>query len=105
MADNIAAFIEKEYGNIDFKSPVINFGYNVIELKERISLPEKILVFTSLAIFLGILSVINPPIMMALSVIIAVLLLLLYQYYPLFDRIIIDFTGKEIRLVLFCESP
>ena len=39
---DIAAEIEREYGPISFKEPIIEFGYNKIEIAHKIDIYTKI---------------------------------------------------------------
>lgn len=98
MALNISGEIEKEYGEVNFNSPVILFGFNTIVVTEKISLNQKISLVVSLLAGFSLLFFTKPPLTIA-AVFIAMWAISLFGYsYKLFDTITIDFNHKEIKL-------
>jgi hypothetical protein len=47
MSVNFASEIEKQLGEVNYKNPAIQFGYNKISLSNKISLPDKTMMIVS----------------------------------------------------------
>jgi hypothetical protein len=96
MSKDIAADIEKRYGDIHFYYPKISFGYNFIELTGHLSFYEKINFFIPIVVACLLFFLINNSAF-------AILVLVMYIYY-LYDKILIldviklDFLRKEIEI-------
>jgi len=96
MSRNIAAEIEKKYGDIQFFYPKIYFGYNSIELSGVLSFLEEIYFIIPL-LFIWI------PIFIMDSLGFTIFFLALYFYYCyekvfVLDAVKIDFLRKEIQI-------
>jgi ABC-type transport system involved in Fe-S cluster assembly fused permease/ATPase subunit len=96
MSRDIAAEIEKQYGDIHFYYPKIYFGFNSIELTGHLSFYEKINFFVPIVVSCLLFFLIN-------NFAFATIVLVLYIYY-LYDKIFIldvikiDFSRKEIQI-------
>lgn len=99
MSKDIAAEIEKEYGEITFKDPNIAFGYNKIEITYKFGLSTKIFLLLSLVPLICILIFFTIP-FKGFLIIIPLFWLpsLAYSYYDYFDTLTIDFLNKELRI-------
>ncbi|HEV8282771.1 MAG TPA: hypothetical protein VGQ09_00600 [Chitinophagaceae bacterium] len=95
MTGNIAGEIEKKYGSILFKDPSIEFGYNIIIIKNRLPIIEKIFFFIISA---GAMSVIVLKLLLPLSLIYIVIgvTTLLYYSSSAFQRVEINFLRNEV---------
>ena len=99
MSKDIAAEIEKEYGEITFKDPNIAFGYNKIEITHKFGLYTKIFLLLSLVPLICILIFFPIPFQGFLILIpFFWLASLAYSYYDYFDKLTIDFLNKELRI-------
>jgi hypothetical protein len=99
MSKDIAAEIQKEYGTINFNNPSILFGYNKIEITQRLTLFEKIFFILGIAANLVFTIALDfqtwYPVIMLLIILATIFVL---NYCRLFDIITIDFLSKEIRI-------
>ena len=96
MSRDIAAEIERQYGNIHFYYPIISFGYNSIELTGHLSFYEKINFFIPVVVACLLFFLINNPVL-------AIIFLVFHIYYLynkvfILDVIKIDFLRKEIQI-------
>jgi hypothetical protein len=96
MSRNIAGDIESEYGPIDFKNPSIEFGYNIITLKNKKGFLE---IFFLVLMIGSVFLVVYYDKLIPFSVIYIALVTVSLIYFvnrnPLAE---IDFLRKEIRL-------
>ncbi|HRF19690.1 MAG TPA: hypothetical protein PK977_16060, partial [Chitinophagaceae bacterium] len=98
MATNVAGEIEKEYGSLSVDIPTIRFEFNIIGIAEKLSMLQKIYMAASTVFLFGLLFYINPPVIFSALLSLIILSVLFYNYYSLFDKVIIDFNHKEITL-------
>lgn len=98
MATNVAGEIEKEYGSLSVDIPTISFEFNIIGMAEKLSMLQKIYMAASTVFLFGLLFYINPPVIFSALLLLIILSVLFYNYYSLFDKVIIDFNHKEITL-------
>jgi hypothetical protein len=99
MSIDIADEIQKEYGPLNFTNASIKFEYNKIEITQKLTLFEKIFFILGIVANLILMAALGfknwyPGIM--LIIILSILFVL--NYYRIFDRIVIDFSHKEIRI-------
>lgn len=96
---DIAAEIEREYGPISFKEPIIEFGYNKIEIAHKIDIYTKIFFLLSLLPLVGLFIFLD---FAFISFFIAIpfisLLTVFFKYYDHFDKITVDFLNKELAI-------
>lgn len=95
MSKDIAAEIEKRYGDVDFAYPLIYFGYNSIRLRGRLSELESVYYFMFPIVFIWI------PIFIVDSIALTILFILLFIYsifhgMLILDIVNIDFLRKEV---------
>lgn len=98
MSTNIAAEMEKEFGQIRFHSPMILFGFNTVQFRHRLPLFEKIFLAIGLICMAFIFIFFKFPIFYFLIAGIIVLASVIYEYHELLDTVEIDFVSAEIRL-------
>ena len=96
MATDIARQIEKEFGEISFTSPSIQFDFNNISITRKYNLLEKITFIPAIAFPFIILFIINPPFIFILILFLFIILSFLINNYKDFDTISIDFSNREI---------
>jgi len=99
MSKDIAAEIERQYGDITFDHPIIGFGYNKIEIKEKFD----VYMIIFLAIVLGAIVTfffwVNVPFpWYFIPALFISILSVFYIYNNHFDKITIDFLSKEIAI-------
>lgn len=97
MSLDIAARIEEEYGTIAFKTPSIEFGYNKIELREKLSIVDLLIMALTVITPFILFILINFPARFIFIPLIPVILVFV-QYHAYFDTVTIDFLQKEIRI-------
>jgi hypothetical protein len=94
---NIADEIEREYGSIGFKEPIIEFGYNKIEIIHKFDIYTKIFFLLSLLPLAGLFIFLDFAfITFFMAIPFISLLIVFYKYYDYFDKITIDFLNKEL---------
>jgi hypothetical protein len=98
MSKDIAAEIEKQYGNIDFSYPRIYFGYNSIELRGILSELEEVYFVIPIALIWIPMFVMPRSVSTILFIFIYIVMYIYYCYEKIFvlDIIKIDFLNKEI---------
>src|ERR1700752_1680487 len=99
MSKDIAAEIEKEYGPVAFKHPVILFGYNKIEITQKFDIYTKIFLLLALTPLIGLFFVLDFSLVGFFMAIPFICLFgLFYNYHNYFDKIAIDFLNKELTV-------
>ena len=99
MAQNIAAEIEKEYGQPTFNDPSIKFGYNKIEIQQKLNIFGKAVLILCILFPVAFLLFYDLP---APTIFIIAFVLfdinILYEFHRRWDLITIDFAAKEITI-------
>ncbi len=99
MAQNIAAEIEKEYGQPAFTDPSIKFGYNKIEIQQKLNIFGKAVLILCLLFPVTFLLFYDLP---APTIFIIAFVLfninILYEFHRRWDLITINFETKEITI-------
>ena len=100
MSKDIAAQLEKEYGTVAFNDPIIDFGYNKIEIRSRLNTYAKIfllLIFVPVIAITFIADFPLPGFVIMISII--TLFSLFYKLHRYFDTVSIDFLNKELTII------
>jgi hypothetical protein len=99
MATNIAAEIEKEFGEVTFIDPSIQFDFNKIRIQQKLNVIGKgYLIFWTLAPVLLFIVFPHSVRLLFFVPLMLVVLAFLYQYHRCWDVITIDFTERKISI-------
>jgi hypothetical protein len=100
MANDIAAEIEKEYGEFKFTDPVITFGYNKIGFQQKLNIFGKAFLILCVLFPVTFLLFYDLPAPTIFTISFSIVnILVFYEYHRRWDVVTIDFIKKEITIV------
>jgi hypothetical protein len=95
MSSDFASEIEKQLGEIKYKNPALQFGYNIISLSNKMSLFDKIMINVSLLpVFLSFFYF--PALVTGLTLLAYLFNIIFYSFR--LSTTEIDFSKNEVRI-------
>ncbi len=99
MSRDFAAEIKKQYGHVRFNHPIIEFGYNKIEINEKFDVYMIIFLAIGLGAIVTLFFMVDVPFpWYFIPALFIFLLSIFYVYNNHFDKITINFLSKELTI-------